>query len=97
MTIEWTCLEDGARAALNGQQRLAIRGGEEDDESLGDVGIVSSVTVKGARQRWMNVCFAPCKGIQESLGFWIPRPWISDSRFCNPVLVSGSCVLNFNR
>ena len=73
MTIEWTCLEDGARAALNGQQRLVIRGGEEDDESLGDVGIVSSVTVKGARQRWMNVCFAPCKGIQESL----PRPWIS--------------------
>ena len=45
----------------------------------------------------MNVCFASCMGIQESLGFWIPRPWISDSRFCNPVLVSGSCVLDFNR
>lgn len=51
MTIEWTCLEDGARASLNGQQRLVIRGGEEDDQSLGDVGIVSSVTVKGAQNR----------------------------------------------
>ena len=57
MTIEWTCLEDGARASLNGQQRLVIRGGEEDDESLGDVGIVSSVTVKGAQNRggWTSV------------------------------------------
>ena len=51
MTIEWTCLEDGARASLNGQQRLVIRGGEEDDQSLGDVGIVSSVTVKGTQNR----------------------------------------------
>ena len=75
MTREWTCLEDGARAALNGQKRLVIRGGEEDDELLGEVGIVSSVTVKGAQNRGgcMKVCFAPCKGIQDSLGFWIPR------------------------
>ena len=51
MTIEWTCLEDGARAALNGQQRLVIRGGEQDDESLGVVGIISFVTVKGAQNR----------------------------------------------
>ena len=51
MTIEWICLEDGASTALNGQQRLVVRGGEEDDESLGDVGIVSSVTVKGAQNR----------------------------------------------
>ena len=59
MTIEWTCLEDGARAALNGQQRLVIRGGEEDDESLGDVGIVSSVTVKGAQTEVDERLFCP--------------------------------------
>lgn len=55
MTIERTCLEDGARAALNGQQRLVIREGEEDDESLGDVGIVSLVTVKRAQNRGVHV------------------------------------------
>ena len=28
---------------------------------------------KGPEQRWTKVCFAPCKGIQDSVGFWIPR------------------------
>ena len=28
---------------------------------------------KGPEQRWMKVCFTPCKGIQDSLVFWIPR------------------------
>ena len=80
MTIEWTRLEDGARAALNGQQRLVIRGGEEDDESLGDVGIVSSVTVKGAQNRggWTSVLphVRECKRVLDSgfhsRGFRIP-------------------------
>ena len=42
----------------------------------------------------MNVCFAPCKGMQESLGYWIPRPWISDSRYWIPAFVSESWVLD---
>ena len=43
---------------------------------------------------WTLLCFAPCKGIHDSLGFWIPRcgfripttrfripaQWIPDSR-----------------
>ena len=80
MTIEWTCLEDGARASLNGQQRLVIRGGEEDNKSLGDVGIVSSVTVKGAQNRggWTSVLphVRECKRVLDTgflaRGFRIP-------------------------
>ena len=49
------------------------------------------------REEGIKVIFAPYKGIQDSLVFWIPRRRYPDSRYWIPVFISGTWILDSNR
>ena len=58
---------------------------------------IATITLRLASQRnnvreeGIKVIFIPCRGIQDSLVFWIPRRGYPDSRYWIPVFVSGTC------
>ena len=47
------------------------------------------------REEGIKVIFVPCRGIQDSLVFWIPRRGYPDSRYWIPVFVSGTWIFGF--
>ena len=49
------------------------------------------------REEGIKVIFVPCRGIQDSLVFWIPRRGYPDSRYWIPVFISGTWILDSNR
>ena len=47
------------------------------------------------REEGIKVISVPCRGIQDSLVFWIPRRGYPDSRYWIPVFVSGTWIFGF--
>ena len=44
----------------------------------------------------LRIIFTPCKGIQDCLGFWIPRRGFRILRYWIPVFVGGTWILHSN-